>query len=366
MDDCYESLTSHAALNASKNLAHIVTELYGITSEGCGSILNVNGEGESPHKKLSFSGDIKNPSAHCYRNHYHSRTVESNLRELTLGPLNFIGGVGYGMDRTQVIPILQSGPYTDETSFITASTWRGGTRPNDLSYNAIYEKLLLLWGIVRPHIHFKPNRARTSLETFHFAHGDLTETNILLDPNSGAITGILDWEMAGFYPAWMAAMTRTRFNDDACRFFMVDSQRELYAGYEDADTNTRDGRLAYEEIIRTISPEMYYYEREGAVLRAVYKHLIHIFPGNSRSWMIDYAEQHWDAERYGPFPFDLEAWTYWHCLVSYERLVSFADLTIIIVAAIVNHHHKQNHYSTLLLEIYSKSDDGGLSNSQVY
>lgn len=323
MGDCYDSLTSDAALNVSKSLAHIVTELYRITSEGCGSILNVNGEGDSPHKKLSFSGDSKNPSAHSNRNHHHhTRSVVSNLGELILGPLNFLGGVSYALDRTQVIPILRSGPYMDETSFIQAATWRGGTRYNELALNAIYEKLLLLWEIVRPHIHFEPNRARTSSQTFHFAHGDLTETNILLDPSSGAITGILDWEMAGFYPAWMAATTRTRFNDDACYFFVSFDQQELHAGYESADTNTREGRLVYEGIIRTISPEMYYYEREGAVLRAMYLHLNHIFPGNSKEWMTEFGEHQWDAERYGPFPFDLEAWDYWHYFVSYERLVA--------------------------------------------
>ncbi|KAL2202249.1 kinase-like protein [Sarocladium strictum] len=35
-----------------------------------------------------------------------------------------------------------------------------------------------------------------------FIHADLSRENILVDPSTGAITGIIDWEMAGFWPAW--------------------------------------------------------------------------------------------------------------------------------------------------------------------
>jgi hypothetical protein len=35
-----------------------------------------------------------------------------------------------------------------------------------------------------------------------FAHADLSWENILLDPTTGFITGIVDWEMAGFWPEW--------------------------------------------------------------------------------------------------------------------------------------------------------------------
>lgn len=35
-----------------------------------------------------------------------------------------------------------------------------------------------------------------------FAHADLSWENILVDPETGGIQGILDWEMAGFWPAW--------------------------------------------------------------------------------------------------------------------------------------------------------------------
>lgn len=35
-----------------------------------------------------------------------------------------------------------------------------------------------------------------------FAHADISWENILLDPTTGSVTGIVDWEMAGFWPEW--------------------------------------------------------------------------------------------------------------------------------------------------------------------
>jgi aminoglycoside phosphotransferase len=35
-----------------------------------------------------------------------------------------------------------------------------------------------------------------------FAHADLSWENILIDPETGKVTGVLDWEMAGFWPEW--------------------------------------------------------------------------------------------------------------------------------------------------------------------
>lgn len=36
----------------------------------------------------------------------------------------------------------------------------------------------------------------------HFAHADLSWENILVDPATGNVIGVLDWEMAGVWPEW--------------------------------------------------------------------------------------------------------------------------------------------------------------------
>lgn len=46
-------------------------------------------------------------------------------------------------------------------------------------------------------------RARLSdSHAVRFAHADFSWENILLDSDTGTVHGILDWEMAGFWPAW--------------------------------------------------------------------------------------------------------------------------------------------------------------------
>ncbi|CVL11788.1 uncharacterized protein FPRN_14836 [Fusarium proliferatum] len=35
-----------------------------------------------------------------------------------------------------------------------------------------------------------------------FAHADISWEYILLEPETGTVTGIIDWEMAGFWPEW--------------------------------------------------------------------------------------------------------------------------------------------------------------------
>ncbi|KAK3370605.1 hypothetical protein B0H63DRAFT_552721 [Podospora didyma] len=37
---------------------------------------------------------------------------------------------------------------------------------------------------------------------FSLCHGDLSAVNIMVDPATATVTGIIDWEYGGFYPSW--------------------------------------------------------------------------------------------------------------------------------------------------------------------
>ena len=37
-------------------------------------------------------------------------------------------------------------------------------------------------------------------ESFSLRHGDLTASNIIVDPQSIRVKAVLDWEFAGYYP----------------------------------------------------------------------------------------------------------------------------------------------------------------------
>jgi hypothetical protein len=55
---------------------------------------------------------------------------------------------------------------------------------------------------------------------FRFSHGDLHDGNILIDPQSGAITGIIDWEAAAFRPLWAEVCGVGWFEEDNHRFII--------------------------------------------------------------------------------------------------------------------------------------------------
>jgi aminoglycoside phosphotransferase (APT) family kinase protein len=54
----------------------------------------------------------------------------------------------------------------------------------------------------KPELGAKYRRYLTDNRPVVFSHADLSWENVLLEPRSGQVTGILDWEMAGFWPDW--------------------------------------------------------------------------------------------------------------------------------------------------------------------
>ena len=69
-------------------------------------------------------------------------------------------------------------------------------------------------------------------ETFHFTHGDLSDQNILINLDTGEITGVIDWEMTGFRRPSSRCVTGGWFNDDSERFLTSEHQ-DTRGDYQD-------------------------------------------------------------------------------------------------------------------------------------
>lgn len=54
----------------------------------------------------------------------------------------------------------------------------------------------------RPELYLKYRNEFSDSFAVHFAHADFSYNNILVDENTGNIMGVIDWEMAGFWPEW--------------------------------------------------------------------------------------------------------------------------------------------------------------------
>ncbi|KAF5360120.1 hypothetical protein D9757_011752 [Collybiopsis confluens] len=97
---------------------------------------------------------------------------------------------------------------------------------------------------------------------FRFPHGDLHESNILVDPNSGEVTAYIDWDTGAFRPSWATVHGAGWFNED--------KERHLIDGMTPAISRT------------TSSPVMPYYGLSFAP-SSVPKILLY-FPSSMAAW----------------------------------------------------------------------------------
>ena len=115
------------------------------------------------------------------------------------------------------LPASLCGPFATERAFLEAFGYRdecGGTKIISKFDRWPIERMFEIYDVIRP---LYGPRVDSSAP-FHFSHADLSGANLIVDPESAKITGLIDWEMAGFRPAWLCATSRTWFNDDMCRF----------------------------------------------------------------------------------------------------------------------------------------------------
>jgi Phosphotransferase enzyme family len=116
---------------------------------------------------------------------------------ICVGPVNDLTFLSY----PHQIPPHHCGPFDSERQFLAAFAFLGypSTRGRNKLGRWAFEKMFEVYDVVAL-LYRQSEVSPFSPEIFHFAHGDLNEGNILIDPETGGITGIIDWEMAGFRP----------------------------------------------------------------------------------------------------------------------------------------------------------------------
>ena len=65
-----------------------------------------------------------------------------------------------------------------------------------------------------------------------FTHADLNPRNILADPNTGKVTGIVDWECSGWYPEYWE-YTKAHFAVRYSTRWLVDVVDQLFSNYRE-------------------------------------------------------------------------------------------------------------------------------------
>ena len=223
--------------------------------------------------------------------------------QYVIGPLNDVAF----LNLKQSVPAQYCGPFQSELEFLQACAYQGSApgslRPSNAYDRGPSAKIFQLYNIVRPSYPLQ----NQSAQTFRFCHGDLNESNLLLDPTTGRITGVIDWEMSGFRPAWLAATTRTWFDDDQCRFIMTDDQ-DGPDGYDEETVDDAALRSHFLSTLKDHDPDLLLHDRHGTELRAMFHSFCDEFPANAAAWVEKYAKYGWDTNKRGPFPFNVQEW----------------------------------------------------------
>jgi hypothetical protein len=143
---------------------------------------------------------------------------------------------------------------------------------------------------------------------FRFCHGDLHDGNIFVDPTTGEISGIIDWESACFRP-WWTDSTGVGWLDEDC-------ERHLFE-YDEPTLFAKDGpsdhrlRAFFRTELHKRNPDLFSCFLGAVEMRAIL-HAATLLPmpcGETRGFLSRYYETGcWDETRRGPFPYDALAW----------------------------------------------------------
>ena len=346
--DCWVGLSPAQKRRTAADLSKVMHELYTITSTHCGSLL----EDRSllPDQRAQRFGDRPELLP----------TVESctSSGDFTVGPANDFPFI----ETFFPAPYDRCGPFRSERQYLEAVACANIL---DTDADVIkarrwpYEKVLEVYD--RVHEHYSRDITRTLGHTpspdalFRLCHGDISISNLLLDKSTGGISGVIDWEVSGFRPAWLAAGSgewledeeegddegedevedgngdgdEERKNEDIdIAKFGEDTDVE-HSGDDDDDSSyfrrrlffqdpPRDGSLHLGEehevrdyfvaqLAACCPPLAHDFER-GVELRAIYQALRLWLPGDVIGWLENYQNMPCLPGEDSPLPFDFMAW----------------------------------------------------------
>lgn len=143
----------------------------------------------------------------------HTETIDNNLTE---GPVNDLGKPGFAIGRIfdelffrgnrSYLP-ANRGPYQNSRDWLSALVIKNGPIEDDDEYDEenfkeespIMERLCKAFLKILPTVYSDEEKP-----AFCLYHSDLHTGNVLVDPDTFEITGIVDWEFINVVPQWRA------------------------------------------------------------------------------------------------------------------------------------------------------------------
>ncbi|KAJ3576833.1 hypothetical protein NP233_g174 [Leucocoprinus birnbaumii] len=309
------------------DLIHLYDELYRLKADGCGSIyhridsvddreLFINSNSTIKHSRSRRWVPLSPESLRMLKGHF-SRSVQNTY---ILGPINDIAILNY---REAVPPPSQTLPVFSSEDYVKLLAFNGDPPTRDYYDLPTREKCVELFQNIYT---LYPNSTAfgpyADLTNFRFSHGDLHDENILVDPHTGSITGIIDWEGAGFRPLWTDVCGVGWFDEDRQRFLFGSQDPANFE--EDASIGDNELRAFFRTEMYKRNPDLFACFFGGVELRAVL-HAAQDDPrpyGKTNIFLDKYHELgFWKEERRGPFPWDMLAWQHRRIDLDIEEMV---------------------------------------------
>ncbi|KIJ28591.1 hypothetical protein M422DRAFT_37289 [Sphaerobolus stellatus SS14] len=310
--DCFEDLPAEKRYQTATDLARIISSIFTITASYCGSVLPDNRLNPLRYPGLPLSNRSKTGLETLkweQKDDIHSGFLQAGVMDplsgLSIGPINDAVLLYY----PNQIPHEQCGPFSSEKECLVAFLSLTFPRPTGILERDSVARLLEVLDLAKKHEQRRFSLLNT--EVFHFAHGDLHAANILIDPATGAVTGIIDWEMAGFRPAWLAAVASEWFNDDR-RYFATEEARSLSECSLDNESFEDQRLRAFFRLQMWKNNELLFRcNWLGRESRGFFGCGCNSKDWWAESWLLVYEERFWETSRRGSFPFDITTWLLW-------------------------------------------------------
>ncbi|KAF8522834.1 kinase-like domain-containing protein [Gautieria morchelliformis] len=303
LGDSFETLTDGQKVRTGMDMAEIVHSLFQITARQCGSLLRSDCQDDRGFQYRSLRYRIN--SLPVSLGHYSSNAAIDSKAGFAIGPVNDIGFLSH----PTYLPAELCGPFSTEREWMEGFALMGkpSTRPEKEADLMTYRKILEIYDIVARLYENSCHSTPKERETFHLAHGDLSERNILIDPETGAITGLLDWEMAGFRPAWLAAVGGGWFDDDSERFIMSEMESEP-GNYRDDTPGDAITRARFRLRLAALDKSLFRHYQQGVELRALFYASRTVTYMDAYVWLGMYHTTEWPGQQRRPYPYDFVAW----------------------------------------------------------
>ena len=183
--DCWDDMGIPQKTTMAEDLAGVVAEMFALTASHCGSLL-CDLSLDNSKRSLRYEPSAADTSVVVASDETYTTVVNGDFLISPINDLTFL-------TLTEPVPSSLCGPFATERAFLEAFGYRdecGGTKVLSRFDRWPVERMFEIYDVIRP-LYVPPV---DSSAPFHFVHADLSGANLIVDPESGRIAGLIDWE----------------------------------------------------------------------------------------------------------------------------------------------------------------------------